>query len=149
MKKLSADEIKGLPIDELIAYVEQQIPEVYLDFNNFHLHFLPDGYRDSSKLLGLWDKKISPVRNFDRSELATSQTHEEFYITLDRVVEDTFQKPFSDFLEKLLTVRELTSGTKDLTLEQKREVAEIYFELLNPVRERLYALGYNWNDLCR
>lgn len=149
MKKLSPSEIKDLPVDDLIAYVESITNQIYRDFNNFHLHFIPGGYRCVPECLENWNALIISPQHFKRSDVATSQTYNEFYKTLDRVVEEVSGIAFSDFLEQLTTVLESIKSSKGATKEQEQKKADTYFALLNPVRERLYILGYNWNDLCR
>jgi hypothetical protein len=136
-------------IDEMIANIEAKMPSVYLDFNNFHLHFIPTGYRQSAKSLGYWHKHIVSPKHYQHSTLATSQTYEEFYQVFDKVVEGVSGLPFSDFLEKVTTVLELRRNPSGFTTKQKQNIPNMFFELLNPIRKRLYALGYNWNDLCR
>ncbi len=149
MKKLSPSEIKDLPVDDLIAYVESITNQIYRDFNNFHLHFIPGGYRYAPECLKDWNARIISPQHFKRSDVATSQTHNEFYQTLDQVVEEVSGMTFSDFLEQLTTVLESIEISKGVTEEQEQKKADTYFALLDPVRERLYALGYNWDDLCR
>lgn len=149
MGKLSTSEIRELPIDDLIAYVEQHIPQVYLDFNNFHLHFLPNGHRCTVRSLGKWNMKITSPEHYKHSDVATNQTYEEFYQVLDHVVEEISDMTFPDFIEMLMEIVTLRRNSKGFTKKQKQRTISRFFELLNPIRERLYALGYNWDDLCR
>lgn len=122
--------------------------QIYMAFNNFHLHFLPRGYKDVVKKQGLWNKYPPPVGHYKMSDLAASQTYREFYEMFDKTVEEVSGMQFSDFLKKLtpvLIIRSSSGPAKEI----REKNAKDFFALLNPIREKLYEKGYNWNDLCR
>lgn len=148
MKKLSTSKIKTLSIEGLVEYFRSLTPKVYIDFNNFHLHFSNPGYRPNEKNEERWNKCFDYGPECKYSKLNMNQTRKEFYATLDKTVEKVTGKSFYIFRKQLEMFSLSKTKHKNISDKKKQARSLKFYKLVTPVREELYKMGYNWADLC-
>ncbi len=145
MKTLSKEELKGLSIDELLTYLTEKIPSIYLTTNNFHLDFVDGWYRPEKGNEERWARCYNMYPNSKYSERNKNETRTQFYQTVDAVI---FELTGKNYHEYCIALKEASISGKNLTDKEIEIHASRYSELVTPVLTRLYSLGYNWADLC-
>lgn len=145
MQNLSSEEIKKLDLQQLVEYLESKVPEIYRTSNNFHLHFVDGWYRPEKDDEVRWARRNSQYATSRYSERNKSETRREFYANVDAVV---FEITGKDYMEYHKALKEASISNKDLTDEEIALYAASYSELVTPVLEKLFNLGYNEADLC-
>lgn len=130
--------------------IRKEQPELWPGFlNNFWGVVLPEdngkfiSYREKEKYIGQWDKKLKeviiPSEQSRYSELRLNQTSEEFYATIDAVIDE---------VDPNRKIRQLFDELKNVTRMEQRETWQKNLEeLILPVYARLIAMGYKPEEL--
>ncbi len=148
MKKLKDYQIKDLPVEKLVEYFDSLTPKIFVDFNNFHLHFVDGGYRPDGGDLARWNVHPNDHAKSRYSRLNISQTRREFYSTMDEVIRRITRKGFFVFRQQLRMFSFSGKGRRNVSQNKRKARAKKFEKLVLPVRDELYRLGYNWADLC-
>lgn len=136
-------------IDEAIK-LRREDPEKWQGYlNNFWAQVIPEDnrlfrtYREKERRLGYWDKKLREVVSEEgakqHSELRLSQTGQEFYETIDRVISEIDTNgEIREAITRLCNVQNANErGKAQDELEEK----------IIPVFARLVAMGYSMEEL--
>ena len=136
-------------IDEALRLKAENLDGWRGFLNNFWAQVIPEDnrlfrtYREGARNLGHWDKKLRDVISEEsakqHSELRLSQTGQEFYDTIDRVISEIdVTGEIRQAIKKLCNVQNV----------QERELAqEELEEKIIPVFARLVAMGYCMGEL--
>lgn len=148
MKKLKDYQLKDLPIEKLVLYLDSLTPRVYIEFNNFHLHFVDGGYRPEKDDSLRWNSRPMDHAASRYSRLNISQTRRQFYETIDEVILKVTGKNFFIFRQQMRMFSFSGKDRRGASQRKRLERSKRFEKLTVPVRDELYRLGYNWADLC-